>query len=214
MSDIQPETNPELRAAYEAEKAGREADAAELAELRAFREQQTKAEAFKTANIAVADGPGKLLYETYAGELTTEAITAQATAYGITAAPPLPPAGQSPEQFQQLAQIQGQTVDPNAVPPGQPVPPAPTAEQLAQQQAMERLRAGDPLPNQEQLVDPDPKMTGLVAFREQLGEGRPRDVAGEEFFGRLIDGAVAGHPNVIHNEREWAEVRRAAGHIG
>lgn len=61
-----------------------------LADLEAKEQQATKAQLFDSLKIDVEAGPGKLLYDSYSGELEAEAVRSHAEAYGLL------PEGESP----------------------------------------------------------------------------------------------------------------------
>lgn len=133
--------------------------------------------AFAKAGIDTDSGVGKLLFSSYTGEPSKEAVLAAAAEYGIT---PATPEAQhaapvvSDEERRQSAERAALTT--------QSEPPAGTGP------------------------EPDPREVGLAEFRRARAEGKPTDIAADEFFGRVLEAAYAkGDERVIFDPVRHAQ---------
>lgn len=147
------------RKADEASAAKREADAAKR-EL-----------AFVRAGIDTENGPGKLLFKSYDGELTKEAVEAAAAEYGIT------PASAS------STSTQGETTPP---------PPQHDPAQSAERNA---LASGSGAPNTESAEHPG--SLAMKDYQDARARGVPEEKAAAAAFSRIVAAANAGDKRVI-----------------
>lgn len=178
--DDQPEGNDhiaELRAAAERGKAAAGEAAAAKREL-----------AFVKAGIDTDAGVGKLLFESYQGEPTKEAVLAAASAYGIA---PGAPAAQ----------------DPAPTPAQQPDY---TDAERAQSAVRADLATGSEVPAGQ--PDIDPHVAGLAKFHEARAAGTPRDDAAAAYFGTVLTAAANGDKRAVFDEE--AHRREAAAYRG
>lgn len=169
--DDQPEDNlAELRrAADEGRKARAEAEAARR-EL-----------AFAKAGIDTESGVGKLLFTSYAGEPTKDAVLAAAAEYGIT---------------------------PGTNAEAEPHVPDIPADERAMSRERAQLAAGAEVPAEEPSVDPN--IEGLRRFREAKAAGRTHNEAAAAYYGEVLAAAMSGDKRVIHDPAEWAAKAAAA----
>lgn len=125
--------------------------------------------AFVRAGIDTENGPGKLLFISYDGELTKEAVEAAAAEYGIN------PASAS-------------------TPPKEETPPSPQHDpaQSAERQA---LSSGSGTPNAESAEHPG--IAAMRDFQDAKARGVPEEKAAAAAFNRIIAAANAGDKRVI-----------------
>lgn len=146
------------------EKADR-ADQADAAAAAAQREL-----AFVRAGIATDAGPGKLLFQSYDGDPTADAVLAAAKEYGIE--PKAPEATTTPEA---------------------PIDDAAAAAALAARSGHAALDAGAPPPGPQ-----SPTMDAAYEeFRAQLRRGVPEENARASVIDTLVSRAVSGEPDAI-----------------
>jgi hypothetical protein len=127
--------------------------------------------AFIEAGIKVDEGPGKLLFDTYTGEATKDAVAAAATGYGIVAGGNTPPTPTPPAPATDpAAQAAGAVQD--AVTSEPPAPPAPPSEIPTVDQAYQR-------------------------FNERRAEGKSTQQASAEVIDRQINAAMSGDKSAI-----------------
>lgn len=137
----------------------------DLAELR-------RGQAFEKAGLP--DTPmAQFFAENYKGDLTPEAIKAEAARVGLTLA----------------AAAAGAT----------PPPPASTAAEQTGAQVSDLL-AGETLPPGEQST-PDPQRAGLDTFNERMKNGEERERASVGFFDQVFEAASKGDQRVLTERR-------------
>lgn len=162
--DNQPKESPKgLRDARDraAESAKAEKDRADKAE---------KKLAFLEAEVDLNSAVGQLLFDSYVGELTTEAIRTRAEELGALKKAEAP---------------SGET---------------PPADENDQNQTKERNDlAGDSQPPGT-TPDADPRIEGLQAARNSMSQGTDRTDAAAQFLNRVVDAAAKGDERVIYNK--------------
>lgn len=129
--------------------------------------------AFAKAGIDTDTKLGKMLLATYDGELTKEAITAEATDIGL-----IKPAGS--EQ----------------APPPNPEEAARLAEQQRQQQMQQQMQGGQPA-GAEPPPEGDPYETALGNFHKDRKNGMTEENAGLAAIDRILDQAGQGNKAVL-----------------
>lgn len=161
--------------------------AAEGADAKAELERNRREMAFMRAGIDTTSKPAQAMIAGFTGELTPEAITAEAEEWGLTKAPTAP------------------VVPPSADPGSDPTSPE------AQQQAIRDQAAGKPAPITEPL--PKPAMdTAIANFHENRTKGMSRQDAEVQAFGEVIVGAATGDKSTIFDPIAWAKEQEKAGH--
>lgn len=164
MSD---ETTPDIRELREAAERGRVAEA--------------KAEALQRENLAIRAGIdidsrlGKMFLENYKGELTVDAVKADALDLGIlkTAAPDTTAADEDADMQRQRQQMSG---------------------------GRATGAAGNEFSD-----TPNPYDTGYAEFHELMSKGVSRDRAGLALFDRVFAAGVKGDPRVRFNQSAWLQ---------
>lgn len=174
MSDIQNLDEPNeperdnLRELREAADRGREA---------VTRAETVERElAFVKAGIDTDSGVGKLLFQSYKGEATKDAVIAAAAEYGIAPAaaqqieaPPVVVDEAERGQARERANLAAAAADPGAQPP-----------------------------------DEDPHEAGIREFHKARAAGASQDDAADQYFGRVLKAAyVDGDPRALYSEHQW-----------
>lgn len=138
--------------------------------------------AFTKAGINTDSKPAQALLKSYDGELTTEAIKAEATEWGLlTASTPEPPAA-DPEDYSADADLQ----------------------------AMRDASAGNPAPNEAPQKTAAEK--ALAGYEEDRGAGFGATEATNRAIGRMIQSAAAGDPTALFDQKAWELKQQEAGH--
>jgi hypothetical protein len=174
-----------------------------IKDLRAKAERGSQAEAelaaakrelaFSKAGINTDSKPAQALLKTYEGELTTDAIKAEAAEWGLA---------------------QGSST-PKADDEGEPdVKKYDSDSPEARHQALVDAEAqGDPAP-----TPPPPTKTGaelaFEGYAKARKEGRPRVDAEVEAFAAMISAGAQGDPTARWDKNEWMQKAAAAGHGG
>lgn len=163
-----------------------------IAELRAAADRGKEAErkaaalerenAFIKAGIDVDDPRAKYFVAGYDGELTKDAIVAEATVAGVLT-PPAPPAQENGEQEQQPEGGRRQ----------------PTQEELAQDTLQEQVTGGAAPPGKP--AERDEMEVGWEKFSERR-QREPVSEASAEVIGRMLDLGVKGDPRYNIGARE------------
>lgn len=136
--------------------------------------------AFLKAGIDTDAGPGKLLFKSFDGEPTKDAVLAAAAEYGIT-----PTTGQQTE----------------------PTGPDITPDERAQTRERSALVSGSDIPAGEGA--PNPIDVGYAEFHKARAAGKPIDDAADHLLGRMFAAAAAGDPRVLFDQAAHiAESRR------
>lgn len=173
------EPNPEESEGMK--KLRQRAEAAEKAEARAALAE--KKIAFLEAGVPVGTKPAQALLNSYEGELTPEAIQAEAKEWGLTGTTTSEPA---PEPEPEAKEI---ITDPQSIRDGLEGSPATSRppDKTAHEQAFD----------------------GFLKDRE---DGRSMTDATNRAFGSLIKSAAAGDRTALFDRHKWEEEARAAGH--
>lgn len=176
-------------------------EAEHMKELRAKAERAPQAEAelaaakrelaFSKAGINTDSKPAQALLKTYEGEMTTEAITAEAAEWGI--GKPAASEGEGEETPQQnydpeSPEAKHQALQ-DAEATGQPAPTPPPPEKTALEDATE----------------------GYMADRKA---GTPRTDAEVDAFAKVLAGGARGDDPARFDPNAWRELQRQAGHGG
>ena len=179
MADEAPTEDPsELRkAAEEGSKAKRE------------NELLRKQMAFLKAGVDTDSKPGQALLANYAGDLTTDAIVAEATDWGLVKSPTTPTETDS---------------EPAAA------AEAPDRSAEIELQEMRDAASGQPAPNEAPEVDAYKSV--FADFEKDREGGYSQTDATNRAIGRLVQKAAAGDPTAIFNQDEWEEKAAQAGH--
>lgn len=159
--------------------------AAEGADAKAENARMQKEMAFMRAGIDTTSKPAQAMIAGFAGDLTPEAIAAEAAEWGLVKPPAAPPTPGDPGS------------DPNSP--------------EAQQQAVRDQAAGKPAP----IIEAPGKSAMDMAisdFHENRAKGMSREAAEEEAFAAVIWGAGTGDKSAIFDPVEWAEQKARAGH--
>jgi hypothetical protein len=137
--------------------------------------------AFTKAGIDTDTGVGKLLFQSYDGDPTKDAVLAAAAEYGITPATPEAPA---------------------------PEPPAIPDDERNMSRERQQLATGSepPAPAQEG----HPAEVGLAEFLKARSQGVAREDAADHYFGRVIAAAAKGDKRVIWDADAHRAAARAA----
>ena len=171
--DTATEDPSELRkAAEEGSKARRE------------NELLRKEMAFIKAGIDTDSKPARALLENYAGDLTTEAITAEATEWGLVKA-----------------------AEPAPEPASEPAPDLSAEREL---QEMRDASTGQAAPNTPPTVDAYAAV--FKDFEADRENGLSQTDATNRAIGRLVQKAAAGDPTAIFNQDAWEEKAALEGH--
>lgn len=174
MSDETEQTQEdvsELRKAAEGGKAAK-------AEAEALRREL----AFTKAGIDTSSKPAQALIASYSGELTAEAIKAEAAEWGLTQSTPAPPVEEAKPDYSDDAALQ----------------------------AMRDASAGNPAPDvpvEKAAID-----RALEAFTTDREAGFGASEATNRAIGRMIQAAAAGDKTALFDERAWAMKQQEAGH--
>lgn len=178
-------------------------EADHIKDLRAKAERGSQAEAelaaarrelaFTKAGINTDTKPAQALLKTYEGELTSEAIKAEAAEWGLSQGTP--------------KSEDGDEGDP-------PVKTYDSNSPEARHQALQDAEAhGDPAP-----TPPPPEKSGVEAafegYQAARKAGQPRAEAEAEAFARVISAGAQGDKSARWNPQEWMEKAQAAGHGG
>lgn len=179
-------------------------EAEHIKDLRAKAERGSQAEAelaaarrelaFTKAGINTDTKPAQALLKTYEGELTTEAIKAEAAEWGLS---------------------QGGSSAPKADDEGDPAVTKYDADSPeARHQALVDAEAhGEPAP-----VPPPPEKTGteraFEGYAEARKSGLPTRDAEVEAFAIMIAAGAAGDPTARWNAQEWRDKAQSSGHGG
>jgi hypothetical protein len=133
---------------------------------------------FIKAGIDTSKGVGKLTFENYKGEATTEAaleaVEDTAIAYGFS--------------------LESKDPEPEPEAEGDPVKDQSRQEQADIRQRVNQSQSADPGSK----PDPDPITTGLAEFQARMAEGMTAEDASQELFGRMIDAAANGDERVLY----------------
>ena len=173
-----------------------------IKDLRAKAERSTQAEAelaaakrelaFTKAGVNTDSKPAQALLNSYAGDLTTEAIKAEAAEWGLT--------GQG-----------------SSAPPTDGEPPVlnydPTSPEAQHQALQDQEAHGNPAPT----PPPPTKTTYEDAFEQYAAsrkDGMPRRDAEVEAVARVISGGAQGDAGARFDPAEWMQKAMAAGHGG
>jgi len=144
--------------------------------------QLRKREAFREAGIGFTDGPGKLVFDTFAGEeITPQAVAEYASSYGVNPAEASAPA---------------------------PAPSEPTGQQSAEReffQTTQSASAGAEPSGQAA----DGVEAAYNAYEGARKEGGRRDKAAAAGLGKMFEAAAAGDSKVVYDQAEWRERNRA-----
>jgi len=144
--------------------------------------------AFVRAGIDTDKGPGKLLFQSYQGEPTAEAVLAAAKEYGI--------------------EPQATTPPPAAPTPPAPIDDAAAATALAARQQLADLDAAAPPPGTQV-----PTMDqAYEEFQAQRRRGVPEENARAGVIDTLVTRAVAGEPDAVWSG--WTAEQLAAAKVG
>jgi hypothetical protein len=159
--------------------------AAEGADAKAEAAQMKKEMAFLRAGIDTTSKPAQAMIAGFTGELTPDAIAAEAAEWGL-AKPPTPPPTQGDPGS-----------DPNSP--------------EAQQQAVREQASGKPAP----IIEAPGKSAmdeAIEGFHENRARGMNREAAEEEAFAAVIFGAGTGDKSAIFDPVAWADEKARAGH--
>lgn len=162
------------------------ADRADTAESRASAAERQLA--FLKAGIDPEVGVNKLLFDSFQGEPTPDAVKAHAAAYGVTlgSSEPAPPNPSAPHAAD-----------------GTPL----TSEELAGHAARQRLTGAGTAVGDMGPGDVDPNQVAKTRFDEQLSKGIPREKAAPAFVGTMLQAAAAGDSRVIYDRKRYFEDR-------
>jgi hypothetical protein len=164
VDDNEPEGVRNLREALRRSQEQADAGLAAMREL-----------AFVKAGIATDTGPGKLLFDAYAGELTADAVRAEAAKYGLTPA-------EEPEP---------------------PAPPEPGSVNDPSQTEARRLLTGDSLDPGTPPREEDPIKRGYAMFHEDMRDGATAAEASGAVLGAIFEGARNGDERFIYDAEAW-----------
>lgn len=140
--------------------------------------------AFVKAKIDTDKGPGKLLFESYKGDPTVDAVLAAADGYGITPTSDTPAAVETPEVVI-------------------------TDDERAQSRERAQLATGAEVPAG--TPDPDPYTAGYADYHEMRATGVPQADAADAVLGRVLEAAYLKHdPRVIHNQAAYEAANRGS----
>lgn len=135
--------------------------------------------AFTAAGVDLESKAGQYLLKGYEGDLSVEAIRAEA------------------EQANAL-----KAVEPAA--PGPPTQePGTTTAPEDRGQASERSALATAATQPGAIEQRDPRTVGLEEFQKELANGAQRDDAAAQFVDRVIDAAAKGDKRVIHDQNAW-----------
>lgn len=146
-----------------------EADAATLA----------KENAFLKAGVDLEDPVAKMLFNSYDGELDTEAVKAAAVAVRLTPGEPTPAAGSTP------------------------------TEPVDTSQTTERNALANDTGGAVQLPAEDPIQAGYKEFYDGLARGQSREDASVAVIGRVIAAAEEGDPRFRFDANAWTAQEEA-----
>lgn len=135
--------------------------------------------AFLKAGIDTDDARMRYFVEGYKGELTKEAIVAEATAAGFVT-PPAPPATETPKVEEPEPEQEGRRQA--------------SAEEQEFDAMAEVGAESAPAGTQE---GPDELKVGWDRFTERRNEGARREDASSEVLGRIVTGAIEGDKRFI-----------------
>lgn len=130
--------------------------------------------AFAKAGIDTDTGVGKLLFQSYQGDASKDAVLAAAAEYGITF---------TKDEPAPVVEI--------------------TAEERAQSRERAQLAAQSEPPTGE-TATPDPSTEGLRQFRQGRDEGLRLEDAGASFFHTVIAAAMSGDKRAQFDPAEYA----------
>lgn len=159
MADEAPQNDQDNIAALRAK-------ADEAAEARKELERLQRELTFTKAGVDIETGVGALLYKAYDGEMTVEAIKAQASELGITA--------------------------PAATPDASATPPAPPVDVAQTQARLDLASGGAPAAP----PDADPYKSAMQAFEEAVASGLDPEYASAAAFQKVFAAAAAGDRRV------------------
>lgn len=142
--------------------------------------------AFLKAGVNTDTPIGQMFTKAYEGELTTEAIQAQASEVGL-----------------------GAQAAPTPEPETVPTESAPTPEQTLLTDLRQGVATGEP-PSGEQKVNA--KAVAMQEYNSALQNGESRRDASVAYFGTLFTEAANGNPTAIFDQEAWnAEADRRDG---
>ena len=172
----QPDDTPSIRAVREALRAEK-AKNADLTTQVGQGAEAIKRNAFIEAGVDITTPVGGLLFENYKGDVTVDAVKAQAEPLGLLR-PPEPPTPTGPsDDERRLQSLQGGIAGEGDNTPGAPI---------------------------DEATD-DPWTGALKGFNQDLSEGKDRDTAAAKALGQVFGAAVAGDQRVIHDHERWRE---------
>jgi hypothetical protein len=162
--------------------------ASEGSKARAEAEAMKREMAFMRAGIDTTSKPAQALVSNYDGELTPEAIQAEAAEWGLVKTPA--PTPSEPEQSN--------------------TPSFSEESAEVQQQRIREKASGAPAPNE------PPQLNGVeqafVQFEADRTSGISQVEATNRAFGKVIQAAAAGDSVARFNEAEWEKTRDRYGH--
>lgn len=154
--------------------------------------------AFMRAGVDTQSKPAQALIASYAGDLTPEAILAEATEWGLVKAPQTPATETPPAGGEQQQQTDAEAA-------------AATAAAQAQQDMRQTVAGGGAAP------PPEPPVVGgvdraMTDFKDSRLAGMPKDQAMGLAANNVLAAGVTGDKQALFDPEKWEAEKAKAGH--